>query len=74
MFYREHGVPHFHAEYQSFSASYEIETGKIMEGMLPKKQNKLIEEWAKQYEKQLMDNWRSMKKKGGFKKIRGADR
>ena len=74
MFYREHGIPHFHAEYQSFSASYNTNTGEIMEGTLPKKQDKIVQKWARQYQKELLENWEIMKKKGIFRKIKGADR
>ncbi|MCY4523421.1 MAG: DUF4160 domain-containing protein [Halobacteriovoraceae bacterium] len=74
MFYREHGIPHFHAEYQSFSASYDIKTGERMEGALPKKQNRLVKEWAGQHKRELLENWKLMNEKGIFKKIKGADR
>ena len=29
MFYREHGVPHFHAVYGEYEVSVEVETGTI---------------------------------------------
>ncbi len=74
MFFREHGRPHFHADYQGFFAIYDIETGEIMEGDLPKKQNKIIRKWAREHHTELVNNWETMKKEGTFKKIKGADR
>jgi hypothetical protein len=35
MYYREHGPPHFHAEYGEFEIRVEIESG-IVSGRLPK--------------------------------------
>ena len=74
MFYREHGYPHFHAEFQGFSASYDIKSGEKIEGALPRKQERTIRKWAKEHRDELLDNWELMHKKGTFRKIKGADR
>ena len=74
MFFKEHGQPHFHAEYQGFSAVYSIEEGVAIDGALPRKQNKIVQHWAKEHRDELSENWDMMKQKGAFKKIRGADR
>ena len=74
MFYKDHGPPHFHAKYQNFKASYNIETGKRMAGVFPKAGERIIRDWAKTYKEQLLENWELTKTKGKFKKIKGADR
>ena len=57
MFFKDHNPPHFHAYYQNYKATFNIETGKIMEGNLPKRQKKLVEKWAKRYKDELCSNW-----------------
>ena len=42
----EHNPPHFHAYYQDYTALVAIETGEVLEGMLPSKQAKLVAAWA----------------------------
>jgi len=38
----EHNPPHFHAYYNEFKASFAIETFDIIEGSLPRKQQRLV--------------------------------
>lgn len=73
MFYGEHNPPHFHAQYQDFNAVYGIRDGKRIKGKMPPKLEKIIFDWAKQYRKELLDNWELMKSEGKFNKIRGAE-
>ena len=40
MFWGDHNPPHFHAVYQNDEAMFNIETGKMIEGYLPKRQKK----------------------------------
>ncbi len=42
----EHNPPHFHAYYNEYKASVDIRTCEIIEGTLPRKQQKLILAWA----------------------------
>ena len=35
MFYREHGIPHFHAEYNEYKISVSIQTGEVIDGKFP---------------------------------------
>jgi hypothetical protein len=45
MFYREHGVPHFHAEYQGQQATFTFD-GELLAGMLHSgTARRLIREW-----------------------------
>ena len=56
MFYREHGVPHFHAVYGEHEISVEIETATI-HGNFPARALKLVLEWANLHKPELLENW-----------------
>jgi hypothetical protein len=56
MFYREHGVPHFHAVYGQHEISVEIETATI-HGSFPPRALKLVLEWAHLHKPELLENW-----------------
>ena len=49
MYFREHGVPHFHAIYGDFSGVFEIETFEMIEGELPQRAQRLVRDWAEQH-------------------------
>ncbi len=56
MFYREHGVPHFHAVYGGHEISVEVETGRI-HGHFPPRALKLVVEWCDLHKTELLENW-----------------
>ena len=56
MFYREHGVPHFHAVYGEHEISVEIETTRI-HGDFPARALKLVLEWTNLHKSELLENW-----------------
>jgi hypothetical protein len=57
MFHNEHAPPHFHASYQGFEALIRIDDGSILIGSLPKKAQRLVQEWADRHRAELMENW-----------------
>lgn len=57
MYFREHGVPHFHALYGEYNGVFEIQTLEMMEGDLPNRAQKLIREWAEPYQAELLEMW-----------------
>lgn len=57
MYYREHGVPHFHAKYAGQTAVFSIANLKLIEGELPKRVIPLVLEWAFDHRDRLMANW-----------------
>ena len=59
MYFREHGVPHFHAIYGDFNAVFAIETGEMLEGELPKRAHRLVREWAEEHRADLHEMWRT---------------
>lgn len=56
MFYREHGVPHFHAVYGEHEVSVEVETGTV-HGHFPPRALKLVVEWMDLHKAELLEDW-----------------
>ena len=56
MFYREHGVPHFHAVYGEHEVSIAIESG-VVHGEFPPRALQLVLEWAELHRTELLENW-----------------
>ena len=69
---KDHGPPHFHAEYQGFEAVYDIKTGDRMEGYFPRKQNRIVMVWAKKYGKELLESWKLIQEEREIRPIEGA--
>jgi len=57
MFFKEHGVPHFHARYGGDMAIYTIGTCDRLAGEIPARTERLVREWARQHRHELMRNW-----------------
>jgi len=57
MFYREHGVPHFHAEYQGQQATFTF-NGELLSGSINSRTAlRLMKEWSLANRAQLDANW-----------------
>jgi len=56
MFYREHGVPHFHAVYGEYEISVEVESGAI-HGQFPPRALRLVLEWTGLHKAELLESW-----------------
>jgi len=58
MYWREqnHPVPHFHASYGEHRASIGVD-GALLAGSLPLRALRLVEEWARAHEAELLANW-----------------
>lgn len=69
MYFKDHSPPHFHADYGEFSAQFNIETLRIMEGTMPTRARRLIVEWADEHRDELMSNWNAIQKGEPFSKI-----
>ena len=73
MFYREHGVAHFHAEYQGQQATFTFD-GKILAGALRSRTAlRLIEEWATSHQQELDANWHRVKSGEPLERIAPLD-
>ena len=52
-----HHRPHFHAYYQDAIGIYGIDTAELISGVLPRRQHRLVEAWAKRHQDELLANW-----------------
>ncbi|MHA4870733.1 DUF4160 domain-containing protein [Duganella sp. PWIR1] len=57
MFYRDHLPPHFHIKYAGSQATFDIQKLVLMNGNLPVRELRLVSEWAKLHQDELLDNW-----------------
>lgn len=69
MYFREHGVPHFHALYGEYNGVFEIDSLVMIEGDLPNRAHKLVKEWAANYQNELKEMWNSQQ----YKKLPGLE-
>ena len=69
MYFREHGVSHFHALYAQYNGVFEIDSLEMIEGDLPNRAQKLVKEWAAIYKNDLIEMW----EKQQFKKLPGLE-
>ncbi|MCP3930225.1 MAG: DUF4160 domain-containing protein [Bacteroidetes bacterium] len=68
MFYKDHNPPHFHADYQEYEATIEIESG-IIKGEMPRRALKLIFDWLDLHKEELLRNWELAQKQEVLFKI-----
>ena len=69
MYFKEHGEPHFHALYGEYNGVFEIKSLEMIEGDLPNRAQKMVEEWAIMYQDDLSELWVTQK----FKKLPGLE-
>jgi len=69
MYFKEHGVAHFHAMYGEFNGVFNIETLELMEGDLPQRALRLINDWSEQHQSELLKMW----KEKDFKQLPGLE-
>ncbi len=58
IYWKDHGVPHFHAKYGGERASFSIEDLRVLEGSLPPRVTGLVLEWASLHREELLDDWK----------------
>jgi hypothetical protein len=69
MYYKEHGIPHFHAKYGGQTGVFSISELRLIEGDLPKRVIALVLEWAFEHRDELMKNWQLARAKKPLQKI-----
>ena len=69
MYFREHGVPHFHAIYGEYNAVFDLNTLEMIEGDLPQRAFHLVREWAGCYQSDLLEMWQTQQ----YKKLPGLE-
>lgn len=57
MYYKEHGLAHFHAYYGEFRASIAIEDGSVLAGSLPRRALQHVNNWLDLHRESLLENW-----------------
>jgi hypothetical protein len=57
MYFREHGVPHFHAIYGEYVGVFDLTALKMIEGDLPARARRLVLTWARKYRRELTEMW-----------------
>jgi hypothetical protein len=57
MYYREHGVPHFHAIYGEHDAVISVRGLRVLEGRLPRRALALVRAWGKLHQDALEHDW-----------------
>ena len=57
MYYRDHGVPHFHAVYGEYEAVLTIRGLRVIEGNLPQRALALARAWGKLHVEELERDW-----------------
>jgi hypothetical protein len=55
----EHNPPHIHAIYGEYTGSFDINTGRLLDGDLPTKASLLVVEWLGIHRDRLMDMWKT---------------
>jgi hypothetical protein len=56
MFFGDHNPPHFHARYAGRSARVALD-GTVLDGRLPRRATRLVDEWAGLHRDELADCW-----------------
>jgi hypothetical protein len=69
MYFKEHGIPHFHALYAEYNGVFEIESLEMIEGDLPDRAQQMVKEWARLHKKELLSMWKTQE----FKKLPGLE-
>jgi len=57
MYHREHGPPHFHAEYGGQEALIELASLRVLHGSVPPRALRLVRAWARLHGAELEANW-----------------
>jgi hypothetical protein len=73
IYWKEHGIPHFHAKYGGHRASFSIEDMRLLEGKLPPRVMALVVEWAVIHRDELMNDWNLAMAKKPLKPIKPLD-
>jgi len=54
---KQHHLPHIHVEYQGQKTVFDINTGELIEGSLPRKQLRLVQAWIELRRDELLADW-----------------
>jgi len=54
---KHHNLPHVHARHAEFEAVFAIETGDLLDGGLPRRQQRLVQAWVELRRDVLLADW-----------------
>ena len=57
-YHRDHTPPHVHARYGEYRAKFEIETGALLQGRMPRRAQALVQEWCALHLDELRVVWK----------------
>lgn len=57
IYWKDHGIPHFHAKYQEHRAVFAIADGRLLEGFLPARALGMVSEWTAAHREDLQKDW-----------------
>lgn len=57
LYHDDHDPPHFHAQYGEYSVRIAIQTLRPMDSGLPTRALRLVQEWARLHQNELLTNW-----------------
>jgi hypothetical protein len=69
MYYRDHGVPHFHAIYGDQEAVMAIQGPRLLEGSLPPRALALVRTWGRLHREELEHDWELARAKRVLRQI-----
>ena len=62
MYYRDHVPPHIHVRYAGHSAQFDLESLSLMNGKLPARAVRLVQEWGRRHRDELVANWERVRR------------
>ncbi len=60
MYPGDHNPPHFHVVYAEFSAQILVSSGELMNGRLPRRAERLVNEWWAVHRREIFRAWMLM--------------
>lgn len=59
---KDHLPPHFHAKYGEFWSKFDIATAEMIQGNLPGRAVRLVQDWTELHRNELFDNFAEAQK------------
>jgi len=70
MYAQDHPPPHFRAAYGDDAAQIDIRTGEVLEGSLPRRALRLVQDWTELHRPELLENFAGLQQETPrFRKI-----
>lgn len=62
LYMKDHLPPHFHAKYGEYWGKFNILNGELIEGYLPRRAIRLIQDWVELHQEELLYNFEESRK------------